>query len=653
MKNQIEILTYLYYIVGSKKHKLNEKAVASSSMKQFLTKKDNPSEIHPSIKAEVKMALMIVHHNTFFNLSDHLTQIIKSEFHGSCAAEQFSCGRTKTAAIVNCIGAELKAQLVNDMKNFPFSIMIDGSNDTGIAKMYPITVRIYDVEFSRVMTKFFDINLIEGRTSGTAATIFENVDAVFNNHAIQWSSVTGLGVDNTNVNIGEHDSIKSRVLEKEPGIVVVGCPCHMLHNAAGKGATAYGNITNFDIEDHCVDLFYWFDKSTKRKGALKEYFEFCDTNYEAVIKYVSVRWLCLEHCIARELKKYVALKSYFCSEDEQGNRFQRLYGAFDDPMTEIHLLFFQSTIAMFTKFNRFLQREDPLLYLMNTQMEAFMQKLAAKFVKPEKIMAHKQVKGSLKSLDISLDNQKQDESLSIGMVTKAKLRKLLNDGDIDLQSVDKFYDGVRAFYKISFAYCTKWLPLDNTLLKNCVFVDFEQRNVCSMENVEGVLTALWHIHTDLINNSRAMDTLEEEFLVYQTMARTDIPSHIWEESAVIEKDVDGGEALTYHRMDMIWGYLRDKLPNLSKVALSVLTIPHSNAAEERVFSLVRKNKTDFRANLDLETSLSSIMTIKMNRPASLQPCHKFKPTKELLKKCKAACREYNRLHTGQGNAGNS
>ncbi|CAB3991851.1 Hypothetical predicted protein, partial [Paramuricea clavata] len=125
----------------SQKHKSNEKAATSSSLRQFLKKRDDPSiVVHPSIQAEVKMALMIVHHNTFFNLSDHLTPIIKSEFHGSAAAEKFSCGRTKTSAIVNCIGADFKIELVNYMKNSPFSIMIDGSNDNGIAKMYPITV---------------------------------------------------------------------------------------------------------------------------------------------------------------------------------------------------------------------------------------------------------------------------------------------------------------------------------------------------------------------------------------------------------------------------------------------------------------------------------------------------------------------------------
>ena len=45
-----------------------------------------------------------------------------------------------------------------------------------------------------------------------------------------------------------------------------------------------------------------------------------------------------------------------------------------------------------------------------------------------------------------------------------------------------------------------------------------------MDNVEGVLSSLGHIHRDVINNPRAMDTLEEEFLVYQAMSEADIPA---------------------------------------------------------------------------------------------------------------------------------
>ena len=100
------------------------------------------------------------------------------------------------------------------------------------------------------------------------------------------------------------------------------------------------------------------------------------------------------------------------------------------------------------------------------------------------------------------------------------------------------------------------------------------------------------------------------------MSEADIPAHIWKESKVVEKLDDDSTEVTYPWMDMIWGSLQEKLPNLREVALAVLTIPHSNAREERVFSMIRKKKTDFRSNLDLRRSLSSIMTIKMNKPAN-------------------------------------
>lgn len=68
------------------------------------------------------------------------------------------------------------------------------------------------------------------------------------------------------------------------------------------------------MEDLAIDIFYWFDKSTKRKASLQSYCVFCDTSYREVIKHVSTRWLSLERAVARILEKYVALQSYFSSE---------------------------------------------------------------------------------------------------------------------------------------------------------------------------------------------------------------------------------------------------------------------------------------------------------------------------------------------------
>ena len=90
----------------------------------------------------------------------------------------------------------------------------------------------------------------------------------------------------------------------------------------------------------------------------------------------------------RELKKYASLKSYFHSEVNSDRRFQRLENAFTDTIVEVYLLFYQYALPIFTNFNKFLQREDPLIYVLEEQMHLFLTKLSSKFVKPEHKVKH-------------------------------------------------------------------------------------------------------------------------------------------------------------------------------------------------------------------------------------------------------------------------
>lgn len=139
-----------------------------------------------------------------------------------------------------------------------------------------------------------------------------------------------------------------------------------------------------------------------------------------------------------------------------------------------------------------------------------------------------------------------------------------------------------------------------------------------------------------------MDKLVEEFSIYQQMDHEAIPQDVWTKAKLSE---DG-----HHRMDIIWQHLSKLeapddtllLPSLSKVAALLLVIPHSNAQEEQVFSMVRKNKTAFRPNLDPKGMLSSIVTIKLAHGA---PAHKFEPSKELLKTAKSVTWNYNKERT--------
>jgi len=91
---------------------------------------------------------------------DHLSPLLRDVFPDSKIAKGFSCARTKTTCIMNmALRPYLESVLIDQMKSQPFALAIDGSNDSGLQKMNPLTVRIFDNESGVVCTKFLDIVL--------------------------------------------------------------------------------------------------------------------------------------------------------------------------------------------------------------------------------------------------------------------------------------------------------------------------------------------------------------------------------------------------------------------------------------------------------------------------------------------------------------
>ena len=108
----------------------------------------------------------------------------------------------------------------------------------------------------------------------------------------------------------------------------------------------------------------------------------------------------------------------------------------------------------------------------------------------------------------------------------------------------------------------------------------------------------------------------------------------------------------YYRMDKVWSHITSmKSPDgtvhfskLAKMAQLVLILPHSNAHEVRVFSMITKNKTTFRSNLKLDGTLSSILSVK---PANLEPCRYFEPPPAVTETARKATLLYNQEHTSK------
>ena len=125
-----------------------------------------------------------------------------------------------------------------------------------------------------------------------------------------------------------------------------------------------------------------------------------------------------------------------------------------------------------------------------------------------------------------------------------------------------------------------------------------------------------------------MDELEEQFSNIQ----------VEDLSSVLQLDRADEQWAMIGKITDVTGNLR--YPDLTKLAQSVLLIPHSNASCERVFSNVRKVRTDFRGSMSAST-LEAICTVKMDMQNSQTSCYEGTYTREETKAAKKATMKFN------------
>ena len=111
--------------------------------------------------------------------------------------------------------------------------------------------------------------------------------------------MVGFESDTTNVMVGKHNSLLSRIKDKQPS---QGCVCHLANLSLLAGVKSLP----VHVDDFFVDLFYFFEKSAKRKEDFREFQHFTDTKQFKIIKHCRTRWLSLEKAVNRVYTSAVA-----------------------------------------------------------------------------------------------------------------------------------------------------------------------------------------------------------------------------------------------------------------------------------------------------------------------------------------------------------
>ena len=166
-----------------------------------------------------------------------------------------------------------RSRLAKQMEKGSFSLAADGSNDEGLVKLNPTLIRLFDNDLGYLHVQLLDMCCSKPET---AEILFENIPSALRSNEIDWSNCVRLSLQNTSSNLGRRNSIKTRVQEVNNLIYINGSPLHIVHNTGNKGAKMFMLANRFDVEDMLFDIFYWFDKRSKRKVELEKFCSFCD-----------------------------------------------------------------------------------------------------------------------------------------------------------------------------------------------------------------------------------------------------------------------------------------------------------------------------------------------------------------------------------------
>ena len=543
-------------------HKQGCRSVAGTSSLTSYFNQPGSRRAESVIEAEVKFGFFLAEHYLAFNIADHCSKLFPSLFHDSAIANAFKCGRTKATAIVKVLAREVMKDIVAKLQQSRFfSLHTDETTDITVYQQCAVMLRFFDEVEGCVRCVFFKLHPVQ---RADAQSIFEALDSNFSSSGpICYSSLVGLGSDGANVMLGSRNSVLTRLRDKQPGLVSFHCNCHL----AALIANHASKVLPGHLEDLTIQVWYFFQKSPKR--SIEEFQAFVDAKPHKLLKAGQTRWLSLEMCVNRLLEQYDALLSFFRSSEERLATIQRITTTLERPLTKLYLMFLSNALQVINAFNKLMQVEAPTIHFLFSEVQAFVKKLFLRFMAPAAVQ-EKQVS------QINIEDSSQYLPVNAVYVGDKARRYLEAENDLTSDEIRGFYEVCREFWLSAVKYAVKKLPVESDFLTNLTWLN---PGVQEYGMLDQIIQTLRHLPQVVKEEERA--AIEEEYLDYCTCEQV--------------KELDAGTSSIdgyWHKISQLQDPTgQPRYPVLTRLAKSILIIPHGNADIERSFSKMGLNKT--------------------------------------------------------------
>jgi len=591
----------------SKRHEKLSKEIKTNMNIQDVT--DNNYLLNKTKRAELKLAGFIAANNLPFTVMDTMAPLLKNLFPDSKIAEKLHSKREKTSTTLKNVLGPTFLEIIYEKLRQPgcfFSIIMDETTDQSSIKQCALTVVYIDNTTGTVKTNFFDMYEVK---SSTAEDLYTGMKNCLESKNIPLQNFVGFSSDTTNVMVGQYNSVFSHIKRNHPQVACIKCSCHMVHLAASKACLKLPQ----EVEELLRNLGSHFSRSFCRQSSLQDFQTFFQTEIHKILNPSTTRWLSMKQCVDRVIEQYEPLKAYLTlsSFEEPGHNKEQMLNCLQNPFTYLYLEFMSYVLGILTDFNVLFQSERPLLHCLQAEVDKMLLNLCSNYMNiqylksvPIKSVEHNNPRHFLKL-----------EEIYIGMAASQSFSDLGKNKNVSKNDKELFLINCMNFYIEAVTQIKKKFDFSDPVFECLEILEpktAQSFKIKSLNKIINRFPCLKNVvdiqKVDAEWKTHALLNFEEKGLCSTYPAET-----YWKK--VFDLKTTTGDPV---------------FPNISKVVNLLLVLPFSNASVERVFSSLKRCKTNDRNKLKTNTVVSLMAT--REGISNSGGCVRFEPTKDMLRK---------------------
>lgn len=358
----------------SKKH-VNASKPFSCERQQKITNTFKPlSIITKKQKKEAQLSLYAAVHTSIAAV-DHLSDLHKDY------EESIHLHRTKCTSIIkNALGPHFQKELLSDIGNDVFSLILDESTDIAVYKMLGVVIRYFSISSRKIVSTYLGLLHIE---NGTADCLVTAIKMLLNKSNLNLSNLQGIGTDNASTMVGVNNGVFTKLKEEVPHLVLIRCVCHSLQLAMSAATK--------QTLPRCIDFlikesYNWFSCSSIRQLAYREIYGVMNDGAVPlkIPKLADTRWLSIEPAVNRILKQWDSLKAHFDVVRNSENCFmaEQLYALYRDPQNKVYLIFLYTILDLTQKTNKLFEANNVDVTKLTSDLKLLYCTIVKKIVNP-------------------------------------------------------------------------------------------------------------------------------------------------------------------------------------------------------------------------------------------------------------------------------